>query len=175
MFFHWYRRALRGDKEISRFLVNMAMGYLKCGNRPPPGLYRYYKKMVDQPRLYAHLMKEHIVRRRGRPSADAKAKLASAIPDNVFKRFFGTTPTEKNALMMQYLISVGHPINEAGKYKESASVLISAVTGRCCRAIQNDHYVHRDRINKSPGSLSLGEALYEGRQVIATLKARSKQ
>ncbi len=159
MFCHAYRMALRGDQEFSRRLVKLALIYLKDGDLPPPGLRRYFLRIVESPKEYAALMKSPSRTTRGRPSADSHM-----LPQLGKKRFLGQEKTEQNALMVAYLHSLGHPINELGNDNyESAVVLVSAITGRSIRSLQRDYYMHKSKI--SINSLTRGKELYDHRRL----------
>ena len=162
--FRRYRRALGGNLSAHRALVRLARLYLKHRRLLPPGLNRYFLRAIEDPADYAARMRVPRRTTRGPPGLDSRRTFS--LLDDERKVFFGQAPTEKNALMIAYLHSKRHPINEATtNEKESAVVLLNELTGRSTRQLQRDYYRHVDRISRT--SLSLGEALYKHRQSIA--------
>lgn len=170
--FRCYRAAIRGDHRASRTLILLAVGMLKRRTLPSKGLHRFFLRAIADPEKYAEIMNStEPKKKRGRLSLDDQAfKPLYGIQR---KKFFGSLPTEKNALMIAYLLSEGHPINEAmgQNGKESAVVLLSELVDRKPRALQNDYYRHKAKIGGRETALQLGKTLFEAKKKLAKWKS----
>jgi len=75
-------------------------------------------------------------------------------------------------MAMIYLVSLGHPINAApAGGKESATVIVSELTGRSERSLQDDYYRHRDSLSKDRFVLVRGELELKALKNIAAFKS----
>ena len=155
----FYRAAGDGSDRAHQMLVHTAIGLLRKAKAPPPDLCAYLLDAIQDPEEYARRMKEQSpAPRRGRPSVDDRAfRIDLGLK---MDRLFGSLPTEKNALMIAYLLSKGHPINqETSGNKESAVLIVSGVVRRSTRSLQGDYYRHQNRLSGSPEQLELGRML----------------
>lgn len=157
---------------MHKALVKMAVYDLQNGRLPPRGLNRYFLRAIEDPADFANKMEIVDQPKRGRPSLDnrRRASLLDADP----KVFFGRRPSEKHALIVAYLHSIGHPINEASgrnNNRASAVVILAELTGRSLRSLQRDYYLHRKKIEGRKSALDLGQALYIRLEILRNLKA----
>lgn len=158
-----YVAATSGNDRAHQTLVQLAISLLKKGRLPPHHLLDYLLKAIDDPGDYASRMKEVVPpAKRGRPSIDDSSPRVDL---GFGKSFFGQAPSERNALMIAYLRSIGHPINAAGRAeKESAVALLSELTGRDTRSLQRDYYRHKDKLSGTDLQLDLGRVFLMGKR-----------
>ncbi|EAQ96884.1 hypothetical protein [Congregibacter litoralis] len=172
LFFRAYRAALKGDAKAARFLVLAAREQLLRRNSLPGGLARFLVRQIDDPTKFARLMTKPVKKKKGRPSIDDGA-LYKNFDSFVRQVFFGQKKSEQNAIMLAYLSSVGHPINEAGTKKESASEIVAKLTDRSVRSVQNDYYQHRPRLSGSESELELGRTYIEFKKEMKALRKKN--
>ncbi len=157
---------------MHRFLVKKAVYDLQNGRLPPRGLNRYFLRAIEDPADFANKMEIVDQPKRGRPSLDnrRRASLLDADP----KVFFGRRPSEKHALVVAYLHSIGHPINVASgrnNKRESAVVILAELTGLGARSLQRYYSQHLKKIEGRKSALDLGRALHIRLEILRKLKA----
>jgi len=158
-----------GKIAAHQTLVTAAIGILKKGKLPPADLLEYFLEAVEEPDVFAKKMQEPAnPSKSGKPSLDDTALRVDMGLDDTF---FGLKPTEKIAMMVAYLVSIGHPINEAGNSEyESAAVVLSELTGRNSRSIQRDYYKHKAKLTGTQIQLALGESYVNKERLLANLR-----
>lgn len=163
LLFRTYRASLKGDRSASRSLIDIAIAHIESGRRLPAGLRRFFVAKLKDPEEFFRIATFSKPKKRGRPSQDEKhlsnnIGLKIAMP-------FGALPSERNALMIAYLVSQGHPINEWGPVnRESAVALVSQLTGRSTRSLQGDYYKHRVDIEGISSAASWGRSEFENQR-----------
>jgi hypothetical protein len=154
--------ANEGNDRSHKFLVKVAIVSLKEGKLPPSDLLEYFLAAIDDPETFAKKMREVKRTKRGRPPDDDKTLTVDV---GLGDKFFGSKPSHKYAMILAYLVSIGHPIGQVPKKgKESAIALLSDLTGRSTRSLQRDYRENRHRLSGSKKQLDLGCAYFEAKQ-----------
>tara|TARA_R100001377_G_scaffold80670_1_gene59719 strand:- start:765 stop:1319 length:555 start_codon:yes stop_codon:yes gene_type:complete len=170
-FFKTYRAALNGDLHSTLALTELAAAFLDDQKLPPPGLTKFLVRLLKDPERLRRILAFKPDKKRGRPSIDDESIL-NAVGFRTGKVFFGEKKSERYALAIAYLMSQGHPLNEAGTVeKESAAVMMSKLTRRSVRSLQDDYGKHKSKILKSKSLLQSGALEYKRLNVLARYKA----
>ncbi len=168
-----YRAALKGDTLAANFLIGLAISFLERKTPLPSGLGRFFVSKLKDPEEFYRITTYKPKAKRGRPSIDDDS-IAHRVGLKM-KRRLGPTRSQENAMIVAYLVSQGHPINEVGADdKESAVVLLSELIGRSVRSIQNDYYKHRGALKNRESSLHLGESYLHKRRVLRDLRKKHR-
>lgn len=158
LYFRTYRAALKGDLLSANFLLHQAMLFLNEHKLPPKGLTRFLVRYMNNPKDLYQALKQQPSKKRGRtPHGEAFSI------ESIGFRFPASNKimpqSEKNALMIAYLLSEGYLINEAGSpEKPSAIEYLTAITNRSARSLQYDYYKYKDKIDGSnSNAIKLGK------------------
>lgn len=171
-----YRAALKGDLLAAKFLIGVALASLEKSRLPPPGLNRFLLRTLENPDRFTKIMKAKRKMKRGRPDIDDQSFFAITGLRTSTKSYFGQKPSERHALALAYLISLGHPLNEAGNSKmESATVIVSELTGRSYRALQADYAKHQARMRCYKTALQRGSLEYKRLTTLARLRSSRRK
>ncbi len=158
-FFANYRAALKGDIPAAKFLLGLAVLLLEENKPLPSGLRRYLVSILNEPARYKAIMtyESRPKLKRGRPSLNSKTrKFDYGIRSRFIPRQYSAT--EEYAMAMMYLVSLGHPINASTTgAMESATTILSELTGRSDRSMQNDYYAHVESLRQDSYALARGE------------------
>ena len=172
--FRTYRAALKGDELATKFLLELAIASLEQMRVPPRGLNKFFLRTLQDPNQFKRIMKATLKLGRGRPSIDDRDLLTTT--GLRAKTLFGYKPSERHALAITYLIAQGHTLNESGNFdKDSAAVIMSELTGRSWRALQDDYSKHKKKIDGLEFAVGRGESEYKRYIALAKLKSSFKQ
>lgn len=158
LYFRTYRAALKGDLLSANFLLHQAMLFLDEHKLPPKGLTRFLVRYMNNPKDLYQALKQKPSKKRGRPPLGEVFSVESVgfrLPGS--KKIM--PQSEKNALMIAYLLSEGYLINEAvSSEKPSAIEFLTGITSRSGRSLQNDYYKYKDKIDsRNNNALRLGK------------------